>query len=160
VNADEIALEHHLTNDLPGSRQAQFLANKACKDYLENGVSFCFETVFSHESKLTLIPQAKEKDYEVTVIYIRLLKDLLNVSRVNHRVACGGHNVPEDKILSRIPRTHDLMKRAIKIVDNMLVLDNSDPDNPFKQLLSKQGDRILFPQSEENTDRWVIDLLS
>ncbi len=42
---------------------ASQVAEKVRFDLLCEGQSFCFETIFSHESKIEFIKQAKELDY-------------------------------------------------------------------------------------------------
>jgi len=158
VNADLIAKEQFPEATLEASKKAQAEAQKLCHQYLENGVSFCFETVFSHESKLELLQKAKTLGFEINLVYIHLDDEILNVARVLQRVKDGGHSVPEDKIKSRIPKTHQNMKKAITIVDNALILDNSDPDDPFKVLCKKAKNQITFPPHIK-IPNWVTYLL-
>jgi len=70
------------------------------------------------------------------LVFIHIDNTDLNQVRVAQRVLDGGHNVPADKILSRIPRTLDNVKAAIPLCDEVHVLDNSRLDDPFKRVLS------------------------
>ena len=45
--------------------------------------------------------RAKEKGYFVRCYYVLTADPAINVLRVKSRVAAGGHDVPEDKIISR-----------------------------------------------------------
>lgn len=157
VNADLIAKEKFPEKTLEASKQAQSEARRMCTDYLEQGVSFCFETVFSHDSKIELIQKAKQLKFEINLVYIHLDSEELNVARVLQRVSEGGHSVPEEKIRARIPRTHEHMKTAFNIADNALILDNSDPDNPFKIICKKNGEIIEF--LSEDIPNWVIEII-
>ena len=47
------------------AKVAQAQAMDACLQKILNGETFCFETVFSHESKLELIKKAKSNSYQV-----------------------------------------------------------------------------------------------
>jgi len=127
INADIIAKEKYGNKiDSSASKDAQRIAQEEIQKAFKRGESFCFETVFSHESKIDLIKEAQSKGYRVSLIIIDAINEKANVSRVKRRVEQGGHNVPEDKILSRIPRTRENLKEAIKIVDNVLAYETRD----------------------------------
>ena len=117
----------------------------------------CFETVFSHESKIDFLAQAKANGYKIILVYIHLFDSSLNEARVRQRVSEGGHNVPAEKIHSRIPRTMKQIKTALSIVDEARILDNSSKDDPFQQIIvMKSGnyEAIVDPIPE-----WARDLL-
>ena len=65
-------------------------------------ISFCFETVFSHESKIDFLARAKANGYKIILVYIHLFDANLNEARVKQRTSEGGHSVPIEKIHSRI----------------------------------------------------------
>jgi predicted ABC-type ATPase len=48
------------------------------------------------------------------------------------RVAAGGHDVPDDKIESRFPRTFANLRQALTFVDEAFLFDNSSADEPFR----------------------------
>ena len=125
VNADLIAKDIDPENPEGISYHAATVAAKIREDLISQGVSFCFETVFSHESKIDLIAQAKANGYKIILVYIHLFDSSLNEARVNQRVSEGGHSVPTQKIHSRIPRTVKCIKTALSIVDEARILDNS-----------------------------------
>ncbi len=74
------------------SYHAATLAAKIREDLILQGVSFCFETVFSHESKIDFLAQAKANGYEIILVYVHLFDASLNEARVKQRVSEGGHN--------------------------------------------------------------------
>ena len=111
------------------------MADKIREDLISQGVSFCFETVFSHESKIDFIAQAKANGYKIILVYIHLFDSSLNEARVKQRVAEGGHDVQTEKIHARIPRTMKHIKIALSIVDEARILDNSSKDDPFRQII-------------------------
>ncbi len=55
VNADLIAREINPEHPDKFSYEAAEISGRVMKDLLLNGVSFCYETVFSHESKVDLV---------------------------------------------------------------------------------------------------------
>lgn len=132
VNADRLAKEMSDEINSEVSRAAQQQAIEACLQKILNGETFCFETLFSHESKLELIKNAKSNGYEVILVFIHLNTPELNILRVFQRVENGGHIVPNDKIISRIPRSIENLKKAISIVDKVALVDNSSSQDPLK----------------------------
>jgi predicted ABC-type ATPase len=135
VNADLIAKEIGSENQERLSYNAAILAARIREELITQGVSFCFETVFSHESKIDFVAQAKAYGYKVVVVYIHLFDSSLNEARVKQRVSEGGHNVPTEKIHSRIPRTMKNIKTALSLADEARILDNSSKDDPFRQII-------------------------
>ena len=127
------------------------------EDLITQGVSFCFETVFSHESKIDFIAQAKANGYKIILVYIHLIDSSLNEARVKQRISEGGHSVPTEKIHTRIPRTMKHIKTALSIVDDARILDNSLRHNPFKQIVvMKSGN---YEAKVNPLPEWARDLL-
>ena len=157
VNADLIAKDIDAQNSEDLSYHAATVAAIIREDLISQGVSFCFETVFSHESKIDFIAQAKANGYRIILVYIHLSDSHLNEARVKQRVSEGGHNVPIEKIHSRIPRTMKHIKTALSIVDEARILDNSFRDNPFQQLVvMKSGN---YEAKVNPLPGWVKDLI-
>ena len=119
VNDDRLAKEisDEQTDEVAKTAQAQ--AMDACLQKILNGETFCFETVFSHESKLELIKKAKSNGYQVLLVFIHLDNPERNIARVFQRVENGGHNVPHDRIKNRIPRAVENLKKAIPFADKV-----------------------------------------
>jgi predicted ABC-type ATPase len=149
VNADIIAEAISPENPEKVSYTAANVADQIRGKLLQQGVSFCFETVFSHVSKIDFVANAKAQGYEIFLVYIHLDTSGLNEARVYQRVTEGGHSVPVDKIHSRIPRTMQHIGTVLPLVDEARLLDNSYRDNPFQQVACvKRGRR-----------QWLNDLL-
>jgi len=126
-------------------------------DLIAQGVSFCFETVFSHESKIDFVAQAKAYGYKIILVYIHLIDSSLNEARVKQRISEGGHSVPTEKIHSRIPRTMKHIKTALSLVDEARILDNSLRDNPFQQIIViKSGS---YEAKVDPLPEWTRDIL-
>ena len=157
VNADLIAKDLDSENPEGLSYHAATLAAKIREDLISQGVSFCFETVFSHESKIDFLAQAKAIGYTIILVYIHLFDASLNEARVKQRISEGGHSVPIEKIHSRIPRTMKLIKTALSIVDEARILDNSSKDDPFQQIIvMKSGN---YETKSDPLPEWARDLL-
>lgn len=149
VNADIIAEAINPISPEMVSYDAAGVAGQIRAELLQKGASFCFETVFSHVSKIDFVAKAKALGYEVILIYIHLFTSELNAARVYQRVTEGGHNVPEEKIHSRIPRTMTCIGRVLPLVNQARLLDNSCRDNPFEQVAIVHHGRL----------EWVSDPL-
>jgi predicted ABC-type ATPase len=134
VNADLIAGEINRARPEEFSYEAAEIAGRLMKDLLYKNVSFCYETVFSHESKIDFVAEARGQGYEIILVYIHLDTAELNEARVHQRVTEGGHAVPAEKIKSRIPRTMKNIARTIPLANQVSLFDNSSANNPFKEV--------------------------
>ena len=157
VNADLIAKDIDPENPEGFSYHAATVAAKIREDLISQGVSFCFETVFSHESKIDFIARAKANGYKIILVYIHLFDSSLNEARVKQRVSEGGHDVPAEKIHSRLPRTMKHIKTALSIVDEARILDNSSNDDPFRQIIVMRAGK--YEAKVEPLPEWARDLL-
>jgi predicted ABC-type ATPase len=124
VNADEIARQRWPQDPASHAYDAAQVAADTRARLIEVGRSFIAETVFSHPSKLGLIRDAHDGRFTV-VLHALLVPEDLAVQRVQHRVAAGGHDVPEDKIRQRYRRLWALVASAIASSDMATVYDNS-----------------------------------
>lgn len=136
VNADRIAKLVYPDAAEEHSYEAAMLAEQQRNSLLLSGASFCFETVFSHPSKIDFTARAKALGYTVIMVLIHLEQAELNAARVAQRVREGGHDVPTEKLLKRIPRLLDQVKTAIPLCDEVRVLDNSSAEDPFRPVMT------------------------
>ncbi len=157
VNADIIANEIRPKSSKDLSYQAAEIAEKIRNELLEQGVSFCYETVFSHESKIDFIAKAKSLGYKIILVYIHLNHAGLNEARVFQRTKEGGHDVPSEKIYSRIPRTMNHIKKALAIVDEARILDNSFEKDRFRQIAVMKAGK--YEIRVEQTPDWLKEIL-
>lgn len=142
VNADEIARELYPADPEGYSYQAAQVAAELRQQLLLERRSFCFETVFSHPSKVDFLARAKAFGYQVILVFIHLESASLNKARVSQRVAGGGHRVPEAKVQSRIPRVLHNVRLALPLCDQVRALDNSRLDNPYSQVFSLRDGQL------------------
>ena len=143
INADMIAKEYFPDAPEEKSYHAARLAEKLRFDQLAEGSSFCFETVFSHPSKIDFIGQAKALGYNIVLVIIHVNTSSLNLARVAQRIEEGGHSVPAEKVVARIPRMLENVAAAIPLCDDVRVLDNSRLDAPFQKILTIKGDQRI-----------------
>jgi predicted ABC-type ATPase len=136
---------------------AQVWVDQKREQLLLNMDSFCYETVFSHPSKIDVVAQAKGHGYFIILTYIHLKNAALNLARVHQRVSEGGHNVPPEKTVARIPRTMMHVGKAIKLVDEVQLLDNSSHSDAFKQIADVTGG-IITPHVDP-LPKWATRIL-
>lgn len=130
INADEIK-----KNLKCSDMEAAVLAEQQREEHIANGQEFCFETVMSTDRNLKLLKKAKEKGYFIRCYYMLTADPMINVYRVKDRVRAGGHDVPEEKIISRYDKALELVKDVVEVSDICHIYDNSEekPIRIFKK---------------------------
>lgn len=92
---------------------------------LLNNLSFTYETVMSHESKIDFLQLAKEKGYKVYLYYVATEDPLINIRRVELRVTQNGHAVNPLVTENRYYKSLKNLKKAVKNTDRTYIWDNS-----------------------------------
>ena len=138
VNADVIAAQRWPDDAQAHAYEAAGVAAETRTRLLELREPFIAETVFSHPSKLDLLDAATASGYTVA-LHVLLVPEDLSVWRVAHRVASGGHAVPEDKIRTRYRRLWPLVAEAVARADVTRVWDNARHDGPEEVALLAAG---------------------
>lgn len=157
INADIIAREIYPDAPEEHSYDAAILAEKLRLGLLHEGRSFCFETVFSHPSKIDFVAHAKSLGYEIILIFIHLDSERLNRARVMQRVEEGGHNVPSEKIAARIPRAVNHIRAVIPLCDQVRILDNSSAEDPFRLIATiRNGQREQYESELPEWSRFLL----
>ncbi len=145
INADEIK-KNLQCDDL----EAAELAEKQREKHIEQMTEFCFETVLSTERNLRLLERAKDRGYFIRCYYILTADPVINIWRVRSRVASGGHDVPEEKIIARYDRALMLVKDLVKICDICHIYDNSG-NKPFR-IFKKRKEQIYYDECKD----WIL----
>lgn len=142
INADEIK-KNLKCSDL----EAAQIAEKQREEHIKNSQEFCFETVMSTDRNIKLLRKAKEKGYFIRCYYILTADPMINVYRVKSRVQSGGHDVPEEKIISRYDKALELVKEVLNVCDICHIYDNSEqvPIRIFK----KRKDEYFYDVCED-----------
>ena len=118
---------------------------------LEQKVSFTFETVMSHPSKVALLAEAQQAGYRTYLYFVATDDPTINISRVRNRVRLGGHDVPEDRIATRYHRSLELLLDAIHQTNRAYVFDNSgdNKDQKHTWLAEITDGRVLELKSDQ-----------
>jgi predicted ABC-type ATPase len=157
INVDILAKELYPQAPEEHSYDAAKLATEMRFRLLYEGRSFCFESVFSHPSKIDFVAQAKVLGYQIILVFIHLDTVSLNQARVAQRLSEGGHNVPDEKVANRIPRLLQNIKQTLPLCDQVRILNNSRIDNPFQQVAVILNGQTIH--QEIPLPNWVKDLL-
>lgn len=72
---------------------------------------------------------------------------MINVWRVKARVESGGHNVPEEKVITRYDKALVQIKDVIKVCDICHIYDNS-ASRPFR-IFKKRKDEMYFAECDD-----------
>ncbi|MCB6993651.1 zeta toxin family protein [bacterium 210820-DFI.6.37] len=142
INADEIK-----KNLKCSDMEAAKIAEHQREELLSKTEEFCFETVMSTERNLNLLKKAKEKGYFIRCYYILTADPIINVFRVKSRVESGGHDVPEEKIISRYDKALELVKDVVAVSDICHIYDNSE-EKPFR-IFKKRKEEVFYDECED-----------
>jgi predicted ABC-type ATPase len=93
--------------------------------FLEASRSFAVETTLSGHNYLQMMSDARDRGFEVVLIYVGTKNSDINMARVANRVTLGGHDVPEVDIRRRYERSLRNLPLAIALADHAILLDNS-----------------------------------
>lgn len=115
-------------------RRAFAAAERLRTALVEARLSFCTETVFSDpvRAKLRFLEEARTHGFTIFLIFIGLESPVLSVARVKQRAEHGGHDIPDEKLHARFPRTLKNLGDAVKIADEAFLFDNSSYDRPYR----------------------------
>ena len=112
------------------SYHASVLADLLRRKALAAKKTFTVETVMSARDKVELLQDARRRGYRTYLYFIATEAPEINVQRVKNRVADGGHDVPEAKVVERYHRSLGLLADAIRSTDRAYLFDTS-ADEPW-----------------------------
>jgi len=134
INADDI--ERSISDDLgQGSHSKEGLegiaaaeATRLRRQYLDQDISFSFETVFSDpvKEKVLFMEEARRRGYLVVLLAVGLESIEKSKERVAIRHANGGHNIRVDKLEHRYERVLLNFAHGARVASLAIYLDNSE----------------------------------
>ena len=153
VNADEIKRISKCT-DLEAAQEAEQIRQMLLKANMD----FTFETVLSTERNLELLRQAKEQGYEIHAVFVLTNNPIINIQRVKSRVKAGGHDVPDEKIISRYEKSLRNISRLVRIADHTRIIDNSgDEPHLIGEVLDQH---LVIWETEQWSKKEILRLFS
>lgn len=151
VNVDEIVRE--IGGDWRNSVdliRAGKIALRRARDCLEKKVSFNRETTLCGKTAVRDIIEAKRLGFEVELYFVYLSSVDIAKERVLHRVACGGHGIPEADIERRYKESLRRLQEVMPLCDKVELYDNSEQ---FIKVLTFKKSRLTY--SAENVPDWA-----
>lgn len=146
TNADDVAMSTGMSVE-----DAARFVDKKRYDAIAQKRDLTFETVLSSEYKMDILRRAKDEGYFIKCVFILTVDPLINVARVEARVALGGHDVPKDKIISRYSKSLSNIKELIELCDILHVYDNSL--KPVRIIRKHKEDISVFPNKLWDLER-------
>jgi predicted ABC-type ATPase len=156
INADEIAKQLNPFD----ITKAKIKAGKRFFIEIQNSfhkqISFMLESTLSGKYLYKVIRTAKDKGYNIIIIYLYLEHYQVNIARVRNRVLNGGHDVPREDIIRRFHRSKKLFWEFYKDLTDSWFLFYNSGDN-FEEIANfRAGKRevilndILFQRFKES----------
>lgn len=139
-------------NSYFASAAVDFLRQKL----LDAGITFTFETVMSHPGKVNFLKKAQEKGFRTYLYYVATEDPDINISRVESRVAEGGHNVDRNKIIDRYYRSLDLLADAIQYTNRAYIFDNSSAERVW---VAEITDNAVLELKTDIMPSWFVTFL-
>jgi len=127
VNADEIARGLSPFQPEKVAIEAGKIMLRRIDELLKNNENFAFETTLATKSYRNTILEAKNKGYNVTLIFFWLQTVELAKKRVQERVLKGGHNIETNVIERRyFAGIRNLFNIYVPISEIVFIFDNSE----------------------------------
>lgn len=127
-------------------------------EFLRLKISFTFETVMSHISKVEFLRDAQEHGFKTYLYYVATVDPEINIGRVAYRVHAGGHTVPEHKIRERYYRSLDLLMSAIEVSDRAYIFDNSSHGEKASFIAEIEKAEVLkLNPTVEYFPKWFVE---
>lgn len=151
TNADQIVAAMGISNE----EAAKFVDQKRYAS-IDNKEDFSFETVLSSKYKLDILEKAKAEGYFIKCVFVLTVDPLINVARVEARVAAGGHDVDREKIIKRYYKSLANIKRLMELCDILHVYDNTV--EPIRIIRKHKDDVSIFP-NKLWTEEDILELI-
>ncbi len=147
-----------IANTLQTTTSAQFpiaaarQVLKSASEHLKNAESFAVETTLAGKNYLQMMLEARNRGFEIVLVYIGTENVEINPARIRNRVLAGGHDVPEKDVRRRYKRSYQNLPIAIKRADHSILFDNSTEDGyRLIVILGPTGNRWFEPKPSSVT---------
>lgn len=151
TNADDIVASTGMSNE----EAARYVDEKRYAS-IEKKEDFTFETVLSSRYKLNILKKAKQEGYFIKCVFVLTVDPHINISRVETRVALGGHDVDKKKIVERYHKSLANIKELMRLCDILHVYDNTI--QPIRIIRKHKEELSIFP-NENWTEEMIIELI-
>ena len=113
---------------------------------------FAFETTMASRSFAPFLRECKEAGYTVHLLFVWLRSPELAIERVAHRVAAGGHHIPEEVVRRRYVRgIQNFVSLYLPLAEAWGCYDNSENDKV--RIASKAENGTITIEDEEKWEK-------
>lgn len=133
---------------------------------IDAGRDYRFETTLGGRTITELLVKASRAGHRVHVWFCGLASPELHIERVRRRVACGGHDIPQEKIHERWRNSRENLIRLLPHIHHLRVYDNSheaDPaagERPQPVLLLETRDGLITaPEDLSGAPEWAQPII-
>jgi predicted ABC-type ATPase len=105
---------------------------KRTSDLLERRISFGFETTLAGNHALSVMRQAHDAGYEITLVFVATGNPDVNLQRIARRKAAGGHGIPTTDVLRRYKRSLENLELAVSYSERAHIIDNTSNNQPHE----------------------------
>ena len=138
VNSDEFAKSLSPFDPSVASVSASRFLLRRIEYLMDQGADFSIETTLATRSLVSIIEDARKRNYTITILYLWVQSPEIAIQRVRDRVAAGGHNIPENVLRRRYTTgLKYLFDIYMPFCDRWMIADNSG--NTFT--LIAEGDK-------------------
>ena len=134
---------------------ASIIASFFREELVKQKLTFSFETVMSHPSKVEFLSDAKLEGYKTYPYFICTEDPLINIKRVKNRTKMGGHDVPDHLIESRYFRSLEQLYPAFLVAERAFVIDSSNRSRNL--IIEKNQDQVTL--HTQTVPGWVDEYL-
>lgn len=152
--ATKLRLEHPDWPDRWIIGSVATMLEKQKSQSISNRENFAFETNFSTELILNMIEEFKKSDYKISLYYFGI--DTLDDSmyRVEQRVVCGGHNVPEEIVKFNFYESIKNVNKYLNLFDSITFIDGYSKYGDVIALYIKKSEKLEITKTDCN---WFND---
>ena len=154
VNPDEIFAQQSKKWNPSSVIQSGRIAINKIKYCIANKLSFNWETTSLGRIGEKFITEAKAHGFEVHLNFVGMDDVEESLRRIDNRVACGGHGVPEEIVRSRHQYQSKGLAKALPLVDKAILFDNSETISVVGSFFEKK--LYVF----DGSSKWMQELVS
>jgi predicted ABC-type ATPase len=134
--------------------QASLIYRNTVKARIDNNSDFMIESNLADSRSYEWVSLIKRKGYEIILYYLSTDDVLINIERVQRRVAEGGHDIAEAIIRSRYLQSHSYLKTKLMEFKEVYLIDNSTDASEIKFIL--KGGMVNYKAG--NLPNWVKEI--
>ena len=143
VNSDEFAKSLSPFDPSTASVTASRYMLMRIQFLLEQGTDFSIETTLATRSLVSVIRDARERGYKISILYLWVQSPEIAIKRVRDRVNHGGHNIPEEVLRRRYRMgIKYLFNTYIPLCDRWVLVDNTQ--SPFSVIAEGSSGRLVI----------------